>query len=530
MRRSASASAGGIRVASETELKLEMEVARHARVLALLAPGQKPQRETLTTIYFDTPDRRLARDGFVLRVRTQESGIIQSVKGPDIGGGLALEREEHEHPLAAEKPDLALLPTALCKKLSALIGRKPLKPHFTIALKRTHVRVDTATGPIALSADEGVIHVPGLRRKGEIAEIELESKGASPGSLYDVAQAIVAEGGAYLSTTSKAERAALFAARAEACPARRASLPVIDRKMDAASAFVGIFGACLAQIAGNVPAIIHGKRPDGVHQMRVGLRRLRAALAISGLPKSDQAFEALREEAGQIAGNLGAARDLDVFASGYLALARKHEDALGGTGALEPLAARVEVERKIAWENAVETAGAPSTQQFLLHASQLIEARLAGITAAPVPALLVSARAFASAALSRAMKRVVKQGRGFPHQSAEDIHRLRLAIKRLRYAAEFFAPLFTAERERTRSKAFLKSLSRLQDHFGHVNDAGTALVILNRIRADPGTSQLHAPALFVAGVAKSECAWATRQASRLFDDFLALKPFWPPVK
>lgn len=517
-----------MRVASETELKLEMEAARHARVLALLAPGVKPQRETLTTIYFDTPDGRLAREGFVVRVRTQKSGVIQSVKGPDSGGGLALKRAEHENALSLPRPDLSLLPASLRRKLTALIGRKPLKPRFTIALDRTSVQVDTATGPIALCADDGVIHVPGLRRKGVIAEIELESKGASPGSLYDVAQAIVAEGGACLSTISKAERAALFAARADTSPARRAGLPPLERKMNAASAFAGIFGACLVQIAGNVPAIIHANSPDGVHQMRVGLRRLRAALAISGLPKADAEFEALREEAGAIASSLGAARDLDVFSSGLLALARKHEDALGGTGALLPLATRIEHDRSKAWARAIERVGAATTQQFLLHASQLIEARLSGITAMPPPALLVKVREFAARALSRAMRRVEKQGRGFPHQSPEDIHRLRLAIKRLRYAAEFFAPLF--DPSSARAKPFLKSLSRLQDQFGHINDAATALTILGNIRADEEASHLHAATLFVAGVAKSEAAWATRQAARLFDAFLELKPFWPAVK
>lgn len=517
-----------MRVASETELKLEMEAARHARVLALLAPGVKPEREALTTIYFDTPDLRLAREGFAFRVRTQKSGIIQSVKGPAASGGLALMRAEHEHSLPSPKPDLALLPPPMRKKLAAIIGRKKLTPRFTITLNRTHVRIETATGPIALSADEGVIHAPGLRRKGVIAEIELESKGAAPGSLYDVAQAIVAEGGACLSTTSKAERAALFAARADAFPARRAMMPPLDRKMNAASAFAGIFGACLIQIAGNVPAIIHANSSDGVHQMRVGLRRLRAALAISGLPKVDGEFEALREEAGGIAGSLGAARDLDVFSLGLLALARKHEDALGGTGALLPLANHIEQQRAKAWQGAIERAGAATTQQFLLHASQLIEARLSGITAVPPPALLVNVRDFAARALSRAMKRVEKQGRGFPHQSAEDIHRLRLAIKRLRYAGEFFAPLFEAAS--TRAKPFLKSLSRLQDQFGHINDAATALAVLGNIRADAEVGHLHAAALFVAGVAKSEAAWATREAAKLFDAFLELKTFWPAVK
>lgn len=517
-----------MRVASETELKLELDAARHARVLTLLAPGVKPVREALTTIYFDTPDQRLARAGFALRVRTQKSGIIQSVKGQDAGGGLALKRQEHETALVTPKPDLSLLSAPLRKKLAAIIGRKKLTPRFTIALNRTLVRIETATGPIALCADEGVIHAPGLRRKGAIAEIELESMGAAPGSLYDVAQAIVAEGGAFLSTTSKAARAALFAARADTCPARRGSMPPLDRTMNAASAFAGIFGACLIQIAGNVPAIVHANSSDGVHQMRVGLRRLRAALAISGLPKVDGEFEALREEAGSIAGNLGAARDLDVFSSGLLALARKHEDALGGTGALQPLANHVEQQRAKAWQSAIERAGAATTQQFLLHASQLIEARLSGITAVPPPALLVKVRDFAARALSRAMKRVEKQGRGFPHQSAEDIHRLRLAIKRLRYAAEFFAPLFDATS--ARAKPFLKSLSRLQDQFGHINDAATGLAVLGNIRANPDAGELQAAALFVAGVAKSEAAWATREAARAFDAFLALKPFWPVVK
>jgi len=520
--RAASAHVGGMRVARETELKLEMAGARHARILSLMAPGRRPARDTLVTTYFDSDDARLAAKGYSLRIRQQKSGTLQSVKGPAGATELALSRAEHEARLTGTKPDLTLLPGALRKEFARLLGKRALKPRFTIRVARATVLIDTATGPIELAADQGTITLPGSRRRLGFAELELESRGASPGSLMDVAQAIVAEGGAILSVQSKAARAQGFAAGEPAHPARRSTMPELDRRESASHALAKIFGACLVHIAGNVPAIIHAKRQDGVHQMRVGLRRLRAALGLSGLPKSDAAFDVMREEAGAIATALGAARDLDVFTHGFLA----HAATLDDGARVEALGALVARERRVAWDKAVATAGAPSTQTFLLHASSMIEARLLGVTASPPAPLLGPAQDFAARALTKALKRVHRCGRGFPHQSEEDIHRLRLALKKLRYAAEFFAPLFATQRQKGNAKAFLKSLSRMQDVFGIINDAATARTILQRLAAEDAPAAAHAAA-FVEGVVRSEARIALRDAAMLFDGFLALRPFWP---
>src|SRR5205085_596436 len=99
------------------------------------------------------------------------------------------------------------------------------------------------------------------------------------------------------------------------------------------------------------------------------------------------------------------------------------------------------------------------------------------------------ARVLASRLLSERYRKVRKRGRGFSTMSAKDRHRLRLDIKRLRYAAECFRSLFEGEATR----AYLKGLSRLQDSLGKLNDVETARELLGEVQ--PAASLARASGL-----------------------------------
>src|SRR5207253_203396 len=76
--------------------------------------------------------------------------------------------------------------------------------------------------------------------------------------------------------------------------------------------FKTIGRACLKQIVGNEPALLEGD-PEGVHQMRVGLRRLRAALSLFADILRDLRTAAIKTELKWLAGELAPARQLDVL-------------------------------------------------------------------------------------------------------------------------------------------------------------------------------------------------------------------------
>jgi len=82
----------------------------------------------------------------------------------------------------------------------------------------------------------------------------------------------------------------------------------------------------LNQIVNNHGALTKGD-PEGVHQMRVGLRRLRAAMSLFAALLGDRQTAAIKNELKWLAGELGPARELDVLVS------RVVTPASGNTGA-----------------------------------------------------------------------------------------------------------------------------------------------------------------------------------------------------
>src|SRR4029079_16638481 len=75
---------------------------------------------------------------------------------------------------------------------------------------------------------------------------------------------------------------------------------------------------------------------------------------------------------------------------------------------------------------------------------------------------------FAEEELTRRRKKVKKKGDGIAALTPDERHALRIHVKKLRYAAEFFLSLFPGKKKSKR--AFLTSLKNLQTALGDVND------------------------------------------------------------
>ena len=95
--------------------------------------------------------------------------------------------------------------------------------------------------------------------------------------------------------------------------------------------------------------------------------------------------------------------------------------------------------------------------------------------------------------LAKQHDRVLKRGRHFKRLPLEGRHDLRLAVKKLRYTADFFLPLFAADRS---AKRYARRLSRLQERLGRYNDAGTTRQLAAELALDsmpaPGREALGA--------------------------------------
>jgi triphosphatase len=240
----------------------------------------------------------------------------------------------------------------------------------------------------------------------------------------------------------------------------------VDAKSTLEDAFRAIGNACLTDLERSREGV-EQRQSEGVHEMRVALRRLRAAMTIFEELLRDDESEGLKAELEWLAAELGDARDYDVFVGESRALAREaelHPSALGELMTL--LTAR----RKAGFERATRAVTTARFRTLVGALTQWLESGHWALSPddaqkarrnAPVRAL---ARALFEDRSKKAQRRLKK----FEELEAEERHQLRIAVKKLRYAGEFFAGVFP-KRAKARSR-YLAILKELQDTLGELND------------------------------------------------------------
>jgi CHAD domain-containing protein len=289
------------------------------------------------------------------------------------------------------------------------------------------------------------------------------------------------------------------------------------RQDSAEDAAVSVFSAALDHFEENLPHFKARQSAESVHQMRVGLRRLRAAIGLFRGAVFGQRLEAARAGAKSLASILGAARDWDVFREML-------DDGPGRTLADDPsfqaLLDAVESRRTGAYRAAKKALESAKTKKFIGDFRKAIAAR--DWTPEPGARDPESARAYATQALTRLRKRVLKKSRGLAQFTPDERHEVRIALKKARYGAEFFESLFS---HRAEAAAFSAALARIQDGLGVFNDMETVNRLLDEIDAGDDGKALRASG-FVRGwfahAAREGDAHARKSEKRL----KRLEPFW----
>lgn len=515
-------------MATETELKLR--IAPDAAAAIVRHPALKPFKRAparasqLTSTYFDTPDGALAAAGVALRLRRDGKKWIQTVKGPAIregsAGGLSA-RPEFEWPVSGPRLDPLRFAATPFRRTLGKAEQHGLGPRFTTHIKRTVVPLSFPDSTMAkLCIDVGEVRTddgdPVLR--APMHEIELELEAGDPRRLYELAQALAADVPLALEPASKAERG--YALRVAQVPEPlRASDIELARKCTAGAAFAAIMRGCLAQIEGNAHGVATGDDPEWIHQMRIGVRRMRACLSLARRTLDTARIEPLRVELRWLAQSLGPARDLDVFVTSTLPDFR--EAVARGSGAslaapLAKLAARTASRRKEAREHARSAVASPRFVRLVLSVAAL--AASPDLSGAPHDDKLArSAREVARPLLRRRHQTLISLGSDLAHAPPEARHAARLAAKKLRYAAEFFASLYP----RKKTRAYRKALAILQEELGAWNDAAVAA----RVAAEITGPQSPAAAAFegwaaARGVSRGEAL------SEAWTRFVKARPFW----
>ncbi len=294
-----------------------------------------------------------------------------------------------------------------------------------------------------------------------------------------------------------------------------ANAPLIDRKMDVADAFRVIAGGCLAQMQGNVQGVLDREADaEYLHQLRVGMRRLRSALSAFSHHFGKAAFAGIVPELRWLGGELGPARNWDVFVADTLPAmvdACNQYPECGTQVSFVGLRGTSRLLRQQCTDRAVAALSSDRYQNWLLK----FEANLAQ-DAWPQGKRLPVGK-FAQQILHQREQDFTHGGKDFRKLAPEALHALRISGKKLRYAAEFFLPLYSLEA----AHAFLKTLSVLQDVLGAINDAKVTLSLLDEMPdADP-----QAVCVAKAWLAR-ETAQHIAKLDPAWTQFKAARPFW----
>jgi CHAD domain-containing protein len=289
----------------------------------------------------------------------------------------------------------------------------------------------------------------------------------------------------------------------------------VAKKMRPEEAFRATLSDCLAQITANAATLRNGRSAEGLHQLRVAFRRLEVALGAFGREFGQDWLEELRGRAKILAGRLAPARDLDVFVGKLLADPPKS----GVSDGLAQLRVRAESARDQAW-TAVATCIAGS--DFELFADDVAALASSQLPLTRDQRLPRTARRM----LDRQVRRVKKRGKTAASREEGDLHRLRIGLKKLRYTAEFFAPLYP-KRDVTR---YLKKLRALQNHLGDLNDVANVRSVVSGLLREKSRKDddgaLHYAAGAMVGWYGAQVPGAIKQALKRYKKFKRVRPFW----
>ncbi|MDD5391293.1 MAG: CHAD domain-containing protein [Gallionellaceae bacterium] len=498
----------------EIELKLALEPAfvAHLKRHPLLA-GIKSERRALHSIYFDTPEFALTDRKIALRLRRIGYHWVQTLKAAAPSVGALSSRPEWEAQVMGNTPDLAILaPEALALLAGIDLGR--LAPVFITDVKRTTWQVVAGETTMEIALDQGEVRAASVANEvanaaanpatSPISEIELELKAGPPEGLFVAALSLLERVPLRLDSRSKAAIGYRLAGAVKMAPAK-ARWPKLDPAQAAGLAWTRLVEAALAQLVDNLPGFF--EQPEDIeylHQVRVALRRLMSlARLLAQFTQPEPIWLApLREHMAL----LNPARDWDVFLQETLPRLDLPHDAAFQTGATALATA--------ARQAAQSALASPAFTRVVLQLGQAL---------LTPPATGKHASAWAAKALEQRWKDVRRRGVALSEsdKAVDEVaarHRLRIAVKKLRYASDALANLYGK-----RGKATLAGLENVQESLGALNDLAVAERLMQAL------SQAHPESAFSAGRVVGKLGTEAKQhagSRRLARELADIKPFW----
>ena len=252
---------------------------------------------------------------------------------------------------------------------------------------------------------------------------------------------------------------------------------VLSPKLNTNEAFESILRTNFESMLSWVPVAYNREDIEGVHQVRVSIRKMRSAVSLfrKAIPRG--ITDPWNDEMRWIASGFGPARDLDVFI----------DEGMGDMTGKIPLQAGEEKLRKLAVKHQdsayAEVRTLLDSDRYKNFATQFgpwIENR--GWFQVEMPAetrkkLGKSVVGYAKKVMNKRLTVVLQAGEYMKEMSDEDLHQLRIECKKLRYAAEFFNTLFDPQT----MASFILQLKKVQGYLGTMNDVAVMPDLLNTL-------------------------------------------------
>ncbi len=397
--------------------------------------------------------------------------------------------------------------------LDGLVSLPPLDgalvPVAGVRGQRRALRLDAGT---TLTVQDGVLR--GLARETPSCRLLL----AGPAPALAALSTQLAETLAVAVPPWSLAAEALALAQGGLPPARRSGGPEVPPGTSVTDAASLVIGHLTDVILAGAAAAGAGETPEAVHAMRVAVRRLRSALSVFRRAVGSPATEAAKARLQELAAVLGGARDWDVFLDG---IGRDVAAALPEDPRIARIATAARKQREAAYGALRHHLASPPFRQLMVALVQLAALRPweADADEARAAKLAADAGHYAAACLARQHGHMLSPGPDISALPAGALHDLRKQGKRLRYAAEFFAPLYG----RRSTRRFVRGVSRLQEALGHLNDGAAAAGLMEALGS--GAGQQFASGA-VQGFAAARSTDARAGIARSWSKFRRAEPFW----
>lgn len=449
-----------------------------AQSLTTVAIPKGVEQQVLDARYFDTATSCLQKEKIAYRIRREGEQWIATIKGGGVSSGGLHERQEWNVVVNDARPDITVFEdTDIGQHVIELIGNQQLEPIVITKFERRTLDVMMSDGSqIEVAADQGTI-VAGSKNT-PILEIELELKSGQPSALLQLGTALAREYPLLPESDSKFYRGLKLAGLASVSPPEVVNFP-IDKKQLAGEGVGTILVELIAEfLVAQQLFLAEPTQPKHVHELRISLRRLRSLLEFYGPLVDHKQYKYHQAELRKLGQILGELREVDVA---YAAWKRCSEGQFITSESKISLGDILAKQRLLEAEKVYGILHAGLTTPFLLDLWAMLMENKGQHRMEHHPTV----GEYSVSRLSNWLNTVTGQGKIIDWTAIENVHNLRLQIKKIRYAAEVLEPVLYEIDQ------LILRMDILQNNLGLLSDATSTENLLRKIIKENTSRELH---------------------------------------